>query len=427
MNIYVVKPGDSLYSIARKYRVNPNKIYDINKLEDFKYLVPGQALVIPTNDILYVVKPGDSLWSISKKFNVPIQSIINNNPLINPTMIYPGEEILIPGKDKRYGNIEVNAYIEPIGSEAEMKIINDVGEYLTFISPFSYQLREDGNLIPMKDESILKYSKAKNVKSLLTVTNTKGGAFDSELIDKFLKNEDSINKFIENTLRIMKEKGYYGLKLDIERIPTEDRELYNNFLRKVTNKLHQENYIVSTALAPKTSGSMEGPWYGGHDYKAHGEIVDFVVLMTYEWGWSGGPPMAVAPVPQVRKVLDYAVSVIPRKKILMGMPLYGYDWTLPYVRGGKWAKRLSPQDAIKLAIKHGQNIRYDYKSLAPFYYYYDNNGTKHVVWFEDARSVDAKLKLINEYSLRGNSYWVLGLDFPQNWALLDDRFNIKKD
>jgi len=171
---------------------------------------------------------------------------------------------------------------------------------------------------------------------------------------------------------------------------------------------------------------MEGPWYGGHDYKAHGEIVDFVVIMTYEWGWSGGPPMAVAPIPEVRKVLDYAVSVIPRNKIMMGMPLYGYNWTLPYVRGGKWAKRVSPQDALLLAQKYGQYIKYDYKSQAPYFNYYDENKKEHVVWFEDARSVDAKFKLVDEYNLRGVSYWVLGLDFPQNWALLDDRFEIVK-
>lgn len=426
MNIYVVKPGDSLYSISRKYKVKPEEIYDLNGLDDLKYLIPGQALVIPTNDIIYTIKPGDNFWSISRKFNVDLNSLLRANPGVNPNMLYPGLEILIPGKERKYGSIDVNAYIEPVNDEVDKKNVDDVGEYLTFISPFSYQLREDGSLVPINDEAILSQSKKYNISPLLTVTNTKGGEFDSELISNFLKNPTAQDKFIDDVLKIMKDKGYYGLKLDIEKVPTEDRELYNDFLRKVTESLHKENYIVSTALAPKTSDTMEGPWYGGHDYKAHGEIVDFVVIMTYEWGWSGGPPMAVAPVNEVKKVLDYAVSVIPRDKILMGMPLYGYNWTLPYEKGGKWAKRLSPQEALQLAEKYGQYIKYDNKSQAPFYYYYDEDGKQHVVWFEDARSADAKFKIVDDYKLKGVSYWVLGLDFPQNWALLDDRFKINK-
>jgi len=190
--------------------------------------------------------------------------------------------------------------------------------------------------------------------------------------------------------------------------------------------LHQNNYILSTALAPKISAAQVGAWYEAHDYPAHGEIADFVILMTYEWGWSGGPPMAVAPINQVRKVLDYAVSVIPPKKIMMGMPLYGYDWKLPFVQGGPFARRVSPQDAITLAARYGSNIEYDRQAQSPFFNYFDESGTRHVVWFEDARSVQVKFLTVVEYGLRVVSYWVLGESFPQNWAVLDNMFNIVK-
>ena len=105
---------------------------------------------------------------------------------------------------------------------------------------------------------------------------------------------------------------------------------------------------MSTALAPKTSATQQGKWYEAHDYRAHGQIADFVVIMTYEWGYSGGPAMAVSPIDQVRKVLEYAITEMPPNKIMMGQNLYGYDWTLPFVQGTV-AKAVSPQQAIELA------------------------------------------------------------------------------
>lgn len=149
-------------------------------------------------------------------------------------------------------------------------------------------------------------------------------------------------RLITNVLTIMNNKGFRALNIDFENMHPADREPYNRFLREITKRVKAVGYLVSTALAPKTSEAQVGSWYEAHDYAAHGQIVDFVITMTYEWGWSGGPPMAVAPIPQVRKVLDFAISVIPNYKIMMGAPLYGYDWTLPYVKGGKFTRSLSP-------------------------------------------------------------------------------------
>ncbi|MNV81424.1 Spore germination protein YaaH [compost metagenome] len=154
--------------------------------------------------------------------------------------------------------------------------------------------------------------------------------------------------------------------------------------------------------------------------------MDFVVIMTYEWGYSAGPPQAVSPIGPVRKVLEYAISEIPPGKIMMGQNLYGYDWTLPFVQGGAYAKAVSPQAAIALAQKYNQAISYDYQAQAPHFNYFDAAGKEHTVWFEDARSIQAKFNLLKELGIRGISYWKLGLPFPQNWLLLSDHFTIVK-
>lgn len=136
--------------------------------------------------------------------------------------------------------------------------------------------------------------------------------------------------------------------------------------------------------------------------------------------------MPVSPIGPVRQVLTYAASEMPAGKIMMGQNLYGYDWTLPYVAGGQYAKALSPQAAIDLARNRNAAIQYDYRAQAPHFNYTDDEGRQHEVWFEDARSIQAKFNLIKELGLRGISYWKLGLPFPQNWLLLTDNFKVVK-
>ncbi len=426
MTIHVVRPGDTVWMLARRYGVSMDSIVSANGLQDIPHLVVGQALVIPTRESGYLVKPGDSLWSISRKFNVSVAGIAALNGISVNATIYPGMILRIPQSAKNYGFVEVNAFIEPSTSQAEAEQINEVGRYLTYISPFSYQVMPDGGLTSLNDTVMVETGRRNRTAALMVLTNFRNGNFDTALAHTVLSNDNIQNTLIENVANTMKRVGYYGLIIDFERVDPADRQLYNSFLRRITSRLHQQNYIVGSALAPKTSDALTGAWYGAHDYRAHGEILDFVILMTYEWGWSGGPPFAVAPINFVRPVIEYAVSVIPRKKIFMGVPLYGYNWRLPYKPGNPFARRVSPQDAIKLAARYNASILYDYKVQSPYFYYYDEDRVQHVVWFEDARSVQAKYLLLNEFALRGVSYWELGLEFPQNWAVLDNMFNIVK-
>lgn len=135
--------------------------------------------------------------------------------------------------------------------------------------------------------------------------------------------------------------------------------------------------------------------------------------------------MAVSPIGPVRKVLEYAISEIPSQKVMMGQNLYGYDWTLPYKVGNPFARAISAQAAVQLAIDRNAAIEYDEVAQAPFFNYW-RDGKEHEVWFEDARSIQAKFNLLKELNLLGISYWHSGFNFPQNWYLLNDMFRIKK-
>ena len=147
--------------------------------------------------------------------------------------------------------------------------------------------------------------------------------------------------------------------------------------------------------------------------------------MTYEWGYRAGPPQAISPINQMRRVVEYALSVMPAEKIYLGFQIYARDWRVPHIKGQQ-AQTFSPQEAIRLATKYNAAIQYDETAQSPYFNYVDEDGQDHTVWFEDARSAQAKFDLVKQYNLRGVSYWALGYPFPQNWVLLNDNFTIKK-
>ena len=423
MTIYVVRPGDSLYAIAQKYGITVDVLIYDNQISDPKRLVEGQALFISVTKVEYRVKPGDSLYMIARSYNTSVEAILSANPsLTNPSRLYPGQVVIIPFPNEMLGVANVNGFT--VNTSAST--INETLPYLTYISDFSWQADETGGITPVNDDETRSAAQAQNVASLMSVTNIQpGGGFSSDIAHAVLTDASAQNALLTNIMAAMRQRNYYGVIFDFEYIYPYDRESYNQFLRRAVQMLHAEGYIVMTAIAPKTSATQAGTLYEAHDYAAHGEIVDYVIIMTYEWGYIYGPAMAVAPIDQVSKVLDYAVSVIPSQKILMGMPNYGYDWTLPFVQGSA-ADPVSNTEAVELASKVGAAIQYDQKSQAPYFNYYDRAGKRHEVWFDDAQSIQARLELLNAYNLGGLSYWTIDDLFRTQFLVLESMYRINK-
>ena len=191
---------------------------------------------------------------------------------------------------------------------------------------------------------------------------------------------------------------------------------YADFIARLRSLLAPRGKKVIAALAPKTREDQPGVLYEGHNYAAVGAAADAVLLMTYEWGYTYGPPMAVAPINAVRSVLDFAVSTIPREKIYMGLPNYAYDWLLPYKQGYSRATSIGNDEAVAIARRFGAEIKFDESAKTPYFSYY-NGGEQHEVWFEDVRSMAAKLALIREYGFAGGGYWNMMRTFFQGFLL----------
>ena len=372
---------------------------------------------------IYVVRRGDSLYSIAKANASSVQELAAINELSDPARLSTGQAIVIPDGARPTAETEVNGYAYPNISERQLAAVMP---QLTYLCPFSWRIDALGGITPVEDSSMISAAWEGSCAPLLTLTNigTNGG-FSSDIAHSIFSDTAAQNALAENTLAALRSRGYYGVNLNIEYVQPYDREGYNAFLKRMSETLHANGYMLSSAIAPKTSDDQYGVLYTAHDYAAHGKYCDRVVIMTYEWGYTYGPPMAVAPLGQVRAVLDYALTAVAPEKIFMGIPLYGYDWPLPFVSGKTRAESLSPVQAVERALRHDIAIQYDADAQAPYYHYTDRGGREHAVWFEDARSIEAKLRLADEYHLQGVGYWNLTRPFPQNWAVLASLFDIE--
>lgn len=425
MIIHVVQPGETIYTIAAQYNTTPQKIIADNELQNPNVLVPGQTLVILVPDQVHTVQPGDTLENIAQRYNTTVVELLQINPQItHADAIFPGDKITISLAQEKRGPIHVIGYAYP---NIDRTVLMKTLPYLTYLTLFTYGITPEGNLIEIEDEQLIRIARDYGVAPLMLIsTLTEEGTFSNELASQILNNPTVQNNLIENVVRTMGEKGYYGLDIDFEYVLPEDREEFVNFVRNMTNRLNEEGYTVLTALAPKISANQPGLLYEAHDYPTLGAVSNRVLLMTYEWGYTYGPPMAVAPVNRVREVLDYAVTEIPREKIYMGIPNYGYDFTLPFVQGVSKADSVSNVEAVQLASEVGAQIQYDEEAQSPFFIYYDNQGRQHQVWFEDARSIKAKLDLFTEYGFEGVGYWNVMRYFPQNWLVASSLYDIAK-
>ncbi|MBH1940666.1 LysM peptidoglycan-binding domain-containing protein [Mobilitalea sibirica] len=426
MIIHVVEPGDTLESIAAQYNVTPQRLIIDNELPNPENLVVGQSLGVRFPEVVHTVVEGDTILSIAEAYDVTVTRIFQNNPWVTAEgALIPGETLVITFEEQ--GLIEeivVNGYAYTF---IDREVLRKTLPFLTYLSIFTYGFTPEGALVPPEDEELLALAQEFGVGPVMVLAPmTEELEFNSQIAHDMFVNEAGRSQLITNIIATMQEKGYVGLDIDFEFILPEDKELFLQFITEAESRLNEAGFFTTVALAPKISGEMTGLLYEAHDYPTIGAVADDVLLMTYEWGYMFGPPMATAPLASVRRVLDYGVSVIPPENILLGIPNYAYDWPLPFTRGTTQAEAISNQEAIERAVQYNVSISFDEEAQAPFYYYTDAQGIAHVVWFDDVRSMNAKLRLIPEYGLEGAGVWQIMNFFPGLWLVVNQLFTVRK-
>ena len=424
MTIHIVQPGESVNSISARYGVDPSLVSSDNAVPSNGTLAVGQTLVIRFPRQVHAVQPGETLTSIAANYGTTVRTLWRNNwAMGGQSSLAVGQTLVISYFDEKLGSAASNGYAYPFIGAA---LLDEQLPYLTYLTPFTYGITASGDLLPLEDDTLLSAARAHGSRPVMHLsTLTESGQFDTRRGELILTDTPVQDRLVNEVIQTVLQRGYAGVDVDFEYLPGPLAAAYAAFLARLRRLLNAQGRFLWTALAPKTSAIQRGLLYEGHDYAAIGAASDGVLLMTYEWGYTYGPPMAVAPLPNVRAVLDYAVTEIPSEKIFLGIPNYGYDWPLPFVQGTTRAQSISNQRAIELAIQHNIAIQYDETAQSPFFHYTDAAGVVHEVLFEDARSLSAKLKLIAEYGFRGVGFWNLMRPFSQTWLVLDSLYHVE--
>ncbi|NMB45906.1 MAG: SH3 domain-containing protein [Firmicutes bacterium] len=290
--------------------------------------------------------------------------------------------------------------------------------YMTGITPWAFSLDAQGNVIeqmePTALASALEFAGKRHLKTLALISNydKRTESFNGALAHSLLQNLANRRRAVDKIYNTAVSWGISGINVDFEHVYPSDREYFSQFLRELSARLRPAGIMITAAIPAKTADNPSSSWSGAFDYKAIGEAVDRVMLMAYDQHYAGGAPGPIASIGWVDRVLQFAVSQIPREKLILGIAGYGYSW-----RTAGQAHSVTYQKAIELAAQ-GSGIQWDATHKAPFALY---NGRE--MWFENAASISCKLDLVINHNIRGIALWRLGQEDPQMWQVVASKLS----
>lgn len=425
MIIHVVQPEETIYSISEKYKIPVITLIQDNGITNPDHLVIGQTIVIVYPKITHTVRNGESLSNIASKYGVSVMELLRNNPnLSNRELLVPGETIVISYDTTKLRKTAVGGYAYPY---IDRDILRKTLPYLTYITIFNYRATNQSELIDIDDMEIIQIAKSYGVAPMMLLsTLTEAGVGSGEVAGSIYRSDELQEKLINNVINMIKQKGYIGVNIYVQYLRPENRELVEKYIIKFADRIHSEGYRMILTVTPRTNIERTTVEIEKIDYGVLAEAVDAIIIASYEWGYSFGPPASVAPVNIVKEILNHVVSNVPSDKVIIGLPIIGYDWQLPYIPGSSRANAITSMAAIELAVAHEIAIQYSEVSQAPYFFYTSIDDQLHIVWFKDARSVDVISGLVDEYNLQGMSIWNITYFYTQMWFVINNKYEIDK-
>lgn len=214
MLIHVVKPGDTVYSIALEYGIPMSQLILDNGLETSSRLAVGQALVVQFPTQTHTVQPRETLASIAAAYQLPLRQLYRNNPILGGIPeIYPGQTLVLAYDSTPEATLSVNGYAYPFIDPA---LLQSTVPYLTYLTPFTYGFTPDGTLVELDDEALLAAARQGGAAPLMHLsTLTEEGGFSNELAHLALTQPAVQDTLVDNLEAMLVQKGYRGLDVDL--------------------------------------------------------------------------------------------------------------------------------------------------------------------------------------------------------------------
>ena len=419
MIIHVVEPGETIYSIAEDYNVDTFRLIQENGLINPENLVVGQTIIVIYPEEIHTVLEGDNLLSIAGEYSITVMELLRNNPfLLDRDYLYIGEELVIHYADERKGNISTNGYAYPF---IDRKVLEKNLLYLTYLSIFSYSISPDGTLVDIDDREMIDIAKEYGVAPIMVISNATS---NGEMIHNLLMDRELQGHFMESTISIAKEKGYYGVNLDMPYIAPEDRERYIDLIRELTTMLREEGIRAFITVSPRSFGGSEITRYDVINYAAVSQIVDGVVLLNYSWGYTQDIPLSAISLSYIQILLRSLTALIPPEKISIGVTTIGYIFHFPFIEGTSRAVSISNTNVIELAVDIGTQIYFNENNLSS--YFYIMNDTIALVYFHNGRSLNTYLSLVSQENLQGIAIWNIMEFLAQESLMIHSQYYIDK-
>lgn len=310
--------------------------------------------------------------------------------------------------------IIINGYADTQDTSREQ--LAEWSDVLTYISYYSYGFTLDGVLIPALDSRLIQYAYDLGVAPLMVLTPfNELGEYSYDLLKELFTDPYMRDQLINQIVLTVMEKNYYGVVFNFGYIAPEDKEQFVITVSKTASRLNRRAKLVIVSLNPGIDDL-------GIDYSSLGKVANFIELRTFSWESISGPPSPIDSIEQNREMLNYITARVDPNKILLGIPNFGLDWTLPYVADETTAQIISNVDAVTKAELAGATIQYNNIAQSSYYRYVDDKGREHEVWFYDQKSIESKLALINEYGLAGISIWMITNPFPTAIEIINKLF-----
>lgn len=450
--VYVVKQGDTLFSLARRYSTSAESIMQLNNLQS-NSLYLGQRLQIPLYEEAIVTvdsagirrEPSTSAGIIAYMVRGARLPVTGSAPGWYRVRIHNGSQgwVARQAVQKRvYGGQKpiqeiVGFYTVQEGPSlpssfqsfvSHTGLISDLPLFFYRISANNpTQIEKFSQFSDSDVHNLVAIAHRNNVKIMPVVHNLlyrEGGTTLAKNVVRVMTGDSgSRAAFIGNILKLIEQFDFDGVNIDIEDVYKEDSAALSKFYTELGAAMARRGYFLSASVPARIRDEPFNPFSDPFDYTAIGRAVNqFIVMLYNEHGWPGSGPGPVVSIGWMEKVLRYTVTKVPRQKVVAAVSVFGFDFNLTTKRN----TYVTYQMAMDLAKRFNKTVIFDQATQTPMFSYTDTDGSKHEVWFENAQSIRAKIDFAWSMGIRGVALWRLGMEDPAIWTMISNDVVVKR-